>query len=340
MLIIRDGLRRQPKPTAATDYDVEEETFWRFRYIPVGSVIAYSTEKAALVPAGKIGVLVTKFNSTAQGMWLEVWCEAEDFRKKFKSFFKGGRKFHHICHLQDSGRCPLEDDAGVHLRRFTWFPPGGFGPCWLSKAGEKIVQSGVGLHQQLEKEREQGGMTEGSRGPSKTELRLGHLRARAAPHVPFARKGESRSYTPPEGDLSGTPRAGALRKAGPSSSALVLKRKHLTRVKEEVTVLDSESEGVKQVKKRKKKKLVIGCFIVRQLKTEHQLLLKDLCMNSQRVLRGDDLEGRSPLRRDEVGYFSLTLFVEFVAATPLTSFMEVYVPSAQTEIHCDTYSDF
>ena len=26
-----------------------------------------------------------------------------------------------------------------------------------------------------------------------------------------------------------------------------------------------------------------GCFIVRQLKTEHQLLLKDMCFNSQNV---------------------------------------------------------
>ena len=48
---------------------------------------------------------------------------------------------------------------------------------------------------------------------------------------------------------------------------------------------------------------------------EHQLLLKDLCMNSQRVLLGDDLEGRSPLRRDEVGYFSLLFFMEYVADT-------------------------
>jgi hypothetical protein len=49
-----------------------------------------------------------------------------------------------------------------------------------------------------------------------------------------------------------------------------------------------------------------GFFIVRQLKGEHHLLLlKDLRMKSQRVLQGDDIEGRSPLRRDEVGYFSL-----------------------------------
>ena len=82
-----------------------------------------------------------------------------------------------------------------------------------------------------------------------------------------------------------------------------------------------------------------GCFIVRQLKTEHQLLLKDLCMSSQNVLRGDDLEGIS-LRRDEIGYFSLLFFMEYVADTALASFMEVYVPSTQTEISYDTYHEF
>jgi hypothetical protein len=35
-----------------------------------------------------------------------------------------------------------------------------------------------------------------------------------------------------------------------------------------------------------------GCFMVRQLKTEHQLLLKDMCFNSQHVLSEEDGEGR------------------------------------------------
>jgi hypothetical protein len=63
-------------------------------------------------------------------------------------------------------------------------------------------------------------------------------------------------------------------------------------------------------------------------------------MSSQNVLRGDDLEGRSPLRRDEIGYFSLLFFMEYVADTALASFMEVYVPSTQTEISYDTYHEF
>ena len=75
-----------------------------------------------------------------------------------------------------------------------------------------------------------------------------------------------------------------------------------------------------------------GFFIVRQLKGENQLLLKDLCMNSQRILQGDDLEGRPPMHRDEVGYFSLLFFMEYVADTPLTSFMEVYVPRPRSHM--------
>ena len=61
---------------------------------------------------------------------------------------------------------------------------------------------------------------------------------------------------------------------------------------------------------------------------EHQ----DLCMNSQRILQGDDLEGRPPMRRDEVVYFSLLFFMEYVADTPLTSFMEVYVPRPRSHM--------
>ena len=83
-----------------------------------------------------------------------------------------------------------------------------------------------------------------------------------------------------------------------------------------------------------------GCFIVRQLKTEHHLLLKEMCINSQVVLSGDDLEGRSPLRPDEIGYFSLLFFMEYAADTSLTSFMETFVTSTQTEISYDDYHDF
>ena len=63
-------------------------------------------------------------------------------------------------------------------------------------------------------------------------------------------------------------------------------------------------------------------------------------MNSQNILTGDDLERGSPLRRDEVGYFSLFFFMEYVAKMSVTSFMEVYVPSTQTEISFDTCHDF
>ena len=83
-----------------------------------------------------------------------------------------------------------------------------------------------------------------------------------------------------------------------------------------------------------------GCFIVRQLKREHQSMLRDLCINSQVVLQGDDLEGGPPLRRETVGYFSLLFFMEFVADTSLTSFLEDYASSTQAQIQYDTYHEF
>ena len=83
-----------------------------------------------------------------------------------------------------------------------------------------------------------------------------------------------------------------------------------------------------------------GCFIVRQLKTEHQLLLKDTRFKSQNVLSEADREGRSPLRRNEIGYFSLLFFMEYMAGESLTTFMETFAPSTQTDISYDDYHDF
>jgi len=83
-----------------------------------------------------------------------------------------------------------------------------------------------------------------------------------------------------------------------------------------------------------------GCFIVRQLKTEHQLLLKDMCFNSQNILGEEDGEGRLPLRRNEIGYFSLLFFMEYLAGESLTTFMETFAPSTQADISIDDYHDF
>ena len=69
-------------------------------------------------------------------------------------------------------------------------------------------------------------------------------------------------------------------------------------------------------------------------------MLRDLCINSQVVLQGDDLEGGPPLHRETVGYFSLLFFMEFVADTSLTSFLEEYVSSTQDQIQYDTYHEF
>ena len=83
-----------------------------------------------------------------------------------------------------------------------------------------------------------------------------------------------------------------------------------------------------------------GHFIVRQLKPEHQLLLKDMAFNSQNVLTDDDREGRSPLCRDEIGYFSLVFMLEYLASESLTTFMEAFGPSTRTDISYDEHHDF
>jgi hypothetical protein len=80
-----------------------------------------------------------------------------------------------------------------------------------------------------------------------------------------------------------------------------------------------------------------GRYIIRQLKPEHQELLRNMAFNSQNVLTAADKEGRSPLRYEEIGYFSLLFMLEYIANASHKSFMENFATSTQTDI---TYEQF
>lgn len=69
---IAEALERQPKPSAPTRYRVEEPAFWQHRHIPIGSVLTYMGREPLLAEAGEIAVLVLKYTSTEEGVWLEV----------------------------------------------------------------------------------------------------------------------------------------------------------------------------------------------------------------------------------------------------------------------------
>ena len=83
-----------------------------------------------------------------------------------------------------------------------------------------------------------------------------------------------------------------------------------------------------------------GHYIIRQLKPEHQELLRDMAFNSQNVLTQADMEGRSPLHRDEIGYSSMVFMMEYLARESHKNFMEIFAPSTRTDISDEEYHEF
>ena len=83
-----------------------------------------------------------------------------------------------------------------------------------------------------------------------------------------------------------------------------------------------------------------GQFLIRQLPPEHQRLLHEITLSSQNVLRGDDLEGRQPLQRGQVSYFSMELMMEALAYEPFSTFMEIYAPAMDFTVSYDDYHEF
>ena len=58
------------------------------------------------------------------------------------------------------------------------------------------------------------------------------------------------------------------------------------------------------------------------------------------VLTRDDMEGRSPLRREEIGYFSMVFMLEYLACESHKNFMQIFAPSARTDITDEQYHEF
>ena len=83
-----------------------------------------------------------------------------------------------------------------------------------------------------------------------------------------------------------------------------------------------------------------GIYFIRQLKPEYQELLRDMAFNSQNVLNRDDREGREPLRREEIGYFSMVFMMEYLVHESHKSFMEFFAPSTRTDITDEQYHEF
>eukprot|EP00435_Cladocopium_sp_Y103_P045810 s872_g13.t1 len=249
---IRESLRKSPKPTVAQVYDLSESEFWRQRYIPVGSVIVFSAGFIEESQAGDCALLVKDVEDTREGMWLTVKClgaEVKEFQNQFVKHFKKGKVKVHLCY-GETVNCPEFSTEGVHLDKFTWFPPGDYNAKWLSSAARKAIRDGK---TSALAEAEADARGEPSRTAFTTlEDRLSRLKERAGRRVTFAGDLEPRAGAPGEGDVRtrrvGTGTLGQLR--SPGRSALEDMRRQ---VKTEPINIESDHEDSQKRRRRKKR---------------------------------------------------------------------------------------
>eukprot|EP00435_Cladocopium_sp_Y103_P002400 s3186_g1.t1 len=250
---IRRHLETQRKPTTPQEYNTMEAAFWLHRHMPVGSVVRFlSMGEDGVTEEGLAAVLVTGVESLPTGIWLEVeflGAEQEGCKKALQKYFKGKRRMVHLCYPDRDGHCPELEENGMHLQRFTWFPPGDFAADWLSAAARKKVKAGP--VKDVASHRDAG--PAGPGGPSKvsrTEMRLSALRSgrRRVSFSPSAdrpreERGEPRNLA---GYLGG-----AARGKGNSSSAPDASVPGTALVKAEVVDLTAPSRRSKTPEKKK-----------------------------------------------------------------------------------------
>ena len=144
---ISEALARAPKPNRPMKVDVREAEFWRTRYVPPGSVIAFRDPENESPLAPIAAVLVTETLSLPNGLWLHVrslGAQTTDEKKKVDKYFKNHRRRIHICNLKERV-CPEKDVDAFHLWEFEWFPPGDFEAEWLTGHAKKLVREGVAM---------------------------------------------------------------------------------------------------------------------------------------------------------------------------------------------------
>eukprot|EP00435_Cladocopium_sp_Y103_P010431 s3888_g2.t1 len=248
---VGESLRKARKPTVAQMYYLAEAEFWRQRHVPAGSVIVFSGGYIEESSLAECAVLVKERESTDQGIWLKVktvGCSDKAFQKTFTDRFKRGRTRVHLCYGEIS-QCTLAEEDGVHIDRFTWFPPGDFGAKWLTT---EIVAEGTRMAlAELEAARQEDDREGDS---SKLEQRLNKLKEKIGRRVTFdgTVREFHRDYR--AGGDQETPRGGITRRAdrlpgGPLALTDVSKVK-----KEDVeSISDSEERSKKDMKKKPRK---------------------------------------------------------------------------------------
>eukprot|EP00435_Cladocopium_sp_Y103_P041323 s2195_g11.t1 len=260
---LRETHRHVPHPTVTQDYDLEEIDFWTHQHLPAGSVIEVRTAGPSdATPEAMLALMVMAKQSDADGIWVRVsvlGAEIDDLKKAMQTYFKGGRRMAHLCGLNRDGTCPVQEDDGLHVRKFRWHPPGACRVSYLNNYANKKVKDGVKMAaEELEEEppkKKKEGEAKPGREPSDTEKRLSALRGNP-PRVSFADGPERRRSVLGRGGGQPGRRAGILRRPGVSDSAPARTDALVPQVKHEtvdLTEVRSESDRERSDKRKRPK---------------------------------------------------------------------------------------
>lgn len=246
---------RAPKPSKLTDYDTTELEFWRLRYLPAGSVLVFLDPEAAQADLVESAVLVLSTESQPDGVWVKakfLGANQEEAKERLQKFFRKRSSRIHICSVDHLGDCRDRDTPGLHLQKFTWYPPGDFKADWLSRQALKSVAEGPKLCMEEQKKqeattsarREKETEKDGRSRTSDVEERLAKLRRPSAFRVRFAGDPEPRNSPREVDGPRGSARDGPGHRAE-SYGPLVVRKPPRTPVKKEVIEVDSEPENRK-----------------------------------------------------------------------------------------------
>lgn len=209
---VAESYHNSPKPTAPCTYDVEEAAYWECRHMPVGSVIATDLDVAAPADSEAFALLVKKAEQASHGTWVDVKFlggKTAEISEHGRTVFRSKRKRVHICRArQGEGgevECPIIGEAGTHIKRFRWYPPGDFTAEWLSASSKREVRGGLKMFKEAEKLA--GGPAKPKApppvdGPSSVEQRLAAMRRRASPPLQVS-FGAAKVYPAADGDPDG-----------------------------------------------------------------------------------------------------------------------------------------
>lgn len=251
---IAAALDERPVPTTPIEYNVEEATLWQKRYIPPGSVLRFQSPYSPEMEPPYVAVMVVGAESREDGIWVKVkvvGASTPAEKKEADRYFKNLRREVHICYPKpDTGVCGQDDVDAMHIRKFTWFPPGDFDASWLSGAARKTIASGKKLEvdgQKRPTEPTGGRRPQREAAPSLVEKRLGALREKQTPRVTFA-DDKVRHATDGRGDSRPAAEGGAGGSHRRSPSLAVVKARE---VKKEVDLVTSDSAAERKSSRKK-----------------------------------------------------------------------------------------